>query len=70
MKEFDPSQIKEIQITAIDSDGKRWEIEPKDWAILHGGFELSAILPGAKITGPYSAPPDHVKIAGVVPLKE
>ena len=69
MKEFDPSYIKEIKITAIDSDGKRWEIEPKNWVILHGGLELSALLRGAKITGPYSAEKDHIKIAGV-PLKE
>ena len=71
MKEFDPISIKEIKITVIDEDGKRWEIDPEYWEVVwNSSRDLVAKLASAKITGPYSDPKDPVKIAGVVPLKE
>jgi len=78
MEKFDPKKVKKVKIIATDSDGKQWEIESigsplteyliSELQYMHY-FYFDSEPRYMKITGPYSAAPDHVKIAGV-PLKE
>ena len=79
MADFDPKKVVSIQITAIDSDGKRWELTPNDQqqeindlfypedplTPFEGDFDFRGWY---KIVGPFTMPKEDFP-GGAIPEK-